>query len=225
MRTVIAWIGIFFFFFGHTLPTNASGLVLPYWVSSSASETGKSIMQVWGLNLPGSDLSLGWLREPAAGDSGKQKHTGRNSEQHIHPVVSRIEDGWISVQIRDKLRKQHIALYTRPVSSAQHYATTKKKVLCEWIFLGKKFCCDPKKNSYLGGRAEKIAFPPLNYDQKVEFWPFLAFLACCVQHCSHSRASALVQLASLESSDLFYVSGSTRKSPWGPGGMIQEHLL
>jgi len=41
---IMAWTGIFLFF-GHTLPTNASGLVLSYWVSSSASETGKSIMQ------------------------------------------------------------------------------------------------------------------------------------------------------------------------------------
>jgi len=82
----------------------------------------------------------------------------------------------------------------------------------------------PKK-SHLVGRAEKIAFPPLNYDQKVKFWPFLAFLACCVHHCSHSRDSALVQLASLESSDPFYAGGSTRKSLWGPGGTIQEHLL
>ena len=38
-----------------------------------------------------------------------------------------------------------------------------------------------RTNSHLVGRAEKIASPPLNYDQKVEFWPFLAFLACCVQ--------------------------------------------
>ena len=29
-----------------------------------------------------------------------------------------------------------------------------------------------------GCRTEKIALPPLNCDQKVEFWPFLA---CCVQ--------------------------------------------
>ena len=94
-----------------------------------------------------------------------------------------------------------------------------KKVLFEWIFLSKKFCCDPKK---IPSWAENIAFPPLNYDQKVEFWPFWA---CCVQHCSHSRASTLVQLASLESSDPFYVDGSTRKSLWGPGDTIQEHLL
>jgi len=41
----MAWTDIFFFFFNNTLPTNANGLVLPYRVSSSASETGKSIMQ------------------------------------------------------------------------------------------------------------------------------------------------------------------------------------
>ena len=71
-----------------------------------------------------------------------------------------------------------------------------------------------------GGGNEKITFPPLNYDQKVEFWPCLAFLACCVQHCSYFRTSALVQLASLESSDPFYAGGSTRKSLCGPGGTI-----
>ena len=48
----------------------------------------------------------------------------------------------------------------------------------------------------------------------------MAFLACCVQQCNHSRASALVQLASLESSDPFYAGSSTRKSLWDPGGTI-----
>ena len=76
-----------------------------------------------------------------------------------------------------------------------------------------------RKNFPPGWWTEKIAFPPLNYDQKVEFWPFLAG---CVQHCSHSRASALVQWASLVSSDPFNVGGSTWKSLWGPGGTIQD---
>jgi len=93
----------------------------------------------------------------------------------------------------------------------------KKNESFVWVnFFRQKVLLWPKKNSHLVGRAEKIAFPPLNYDQKVEFWPFLAFLAFCVQHCSHSRASALMQLASLESSDTFYVGGSTHKSLWGP---------
>ena len=109
---IIALTGIFFVFFGHTLPTNASGLVLPYRVSSSASKTRRSIMQAWDLNLSGLNLSLGWLREPAAGNPWKLKHTGRNPKQHIHPIVSKTEDGWISVQIRDMLKKQHIASYT-----------------------------------------------------------------------------------------------------------------
>jgi len=100
-----------------------------------------------------------------------------------------------------------------------HYAKKKKACLSEF-FPAKSFVL-----TQMVGRPEKIAFPPSNYDQKVEFWPFLAFSACCVQHCSHSRACALVQLASLESSDPFYVDGSTRKSLWGPGGTIQEHLL
>jgi len=43
-RGTITWTGIFIFFFGHTLSTNASGLVLPGWVSSWASETEKSII-------------------------------------------------------------------------------------------------------------------------------------------------------------------------------------
>jgi len=73
-----------------------------------------------------------------------------------------------------------------------------------WVnFFRQKVWLWPKTNSYLVGGAEKMALPPLNYDQKVEFWPFMAFLACCVQHCSHSRASALVQLTLLKSSDLF----------------------
>ena len=92
-------------------------------------------------------------------------------------------------------------------------------------FFRQKVLLWPKQNSHLIDQAEKIAFPSLNYDQKVKFWPFLAFLACCVQHCSHSRASVLVQLASLESFDLFYAGGSTRKSLWGPGGPIQEQLF
>ena len=116
-------------------------------------------------------------------------------------------------------------LHSLPWTKNDYTMQEKKKVLFEWIFFGKKFCCGPKKNSHLVGRAEKMAFPPLNYDQKVEFWLFLAFLTFCVQHCSHSRASVLVQLDSLESSDLFYAGGSTRKSLWGPGGIIQEHLL
>ena len=88
----------------------------------------------------------------------------------------------------------------------------KKKVLFEWNFSGKKLW--PKNIFHLVDRAEKIAFPPLNYDQKVEFWPFLAFLACYVQHCSHSRPSALVQLASLESSDPF-MRAVRHGSPYG----------
>jgi len=84
-------------------------------------------------------------------------------------------------------------------------------------FFQQKILLRPKKNSHLFGWAEKIAFPPLNYDQKVEFLPFSAY---CVQHSSHSRASALVHSASLESSDPFYAGGSARKSLWGPGGTI-----
>ena len=61
----------------------------------------------------------------------------------------------------------------------------------------------------------KIAFPSLNYDRKVGFWPFSVFSACFVQYCSHSTASTSVQLASLESSDPFYPVGLTRKSLWG----------
>jgi len=53
-------------------------------------------------------FGLGRSREPAAGNFWKLEHTGRNPKQHI---VSRTEDGWISEQIRDMLRKQHIALY------------------------------------------------------------------------------------------------------------------
>jgi len=81
-------------------------------------------------------------------------------------------------------------------------------------FFSAKVLLRPKTNSHLVGRAEKIPFLPLNYDQKVKFWPFLPFLACCVQHCSHSRASALVQLASMELFDPFYSGGSTR-NPMG----------
>ena len=108
------------------------------------------------------------------------------------------------------------------LSELLYHATTTTKVLFEWCFFGKKFCCDPKEIFHLVGRAEKITFLPFNDDQKVEFWPFLA---CCAQHCSHSRASALVPLASLESSDPFYAGDSTWKSLRGPGGTIQEHLL
>jgi len=57
---------------------------------------------------------------------------------------------------------------------------------------------------------------------KSQIW---AIFGSCVQHSSHSRASALVQLASMESSDPFYAGGLTRKSLLGPGGPIQEHLL
>ena len=105
---------------------------------------------------------------------------------------------------------------------SNHYTRRQKKRLVWVNFFRQKVFLWSKTNFHLVGQAEKIAFPPLNYDQKVEFWPFLA---CCVQHCSNSRASALVQLASLESSDSFYAGGSTWKSLWGPGGTIQEHLL
>ena len=80
---------------------------------------------------------------------------------------------------------------------------TQKKSLVWVNFFRQKVLLWPKKNSHLVGRAQKIAFSPLNYDQKVEFCPFLAFLACCMQHCIHFRACALVQLASLESSTPF----------------------
>jgi len=71
----------------------------------------------------------------------------------------------------------------------------------------------------------KVSFSSLKLRSKSQILAIFAFSACCVQHCSHSGASALVQLASLESSYLFYVGGSTRKSLWDPGGTIQEHLL
>jgi len=49
------------------------------------------------------------------------------------------------------------------------------EVLCEWIVFGKKFYCDPKK-SHLVGRAEKITFPPFNYDLiKSNFGRFWCF--------------------------------------------------
>ena len=58
-----------------------------------------------------------------------------------------------------------------------------KKVLVCVNFFRQKVLLWPKENFHLVSRAEIIAFPSLNYDQKVEFWSFLAFLACCVQHC------------------------------------------
>jgi len=78
-------------------------------------------------------------------------------------------------------------------------------------FFRQKVLLWPKKVFHLFGLTENIAFPPLNYDGNVGFRPFSAFSACCVQHCSHSTASASVQLASLESSDPFYGVCSTRK--------------
>jgi len=92
-------------------------------------------------------------------------------------------------------------LDTGTLLAKTHYTMQQKKSIVWVNFFRQKVLLWPKTNSHLVGRAENIAFPPLNYDQKVEFWPFLAFLACCVQHCSHSRSSALVQLTSLESSD------------------------
>jgi len=102
--------------------------------------------------------------------------------------------------------------------------TVQRKKSCLSEFFSAKCFVVTEKNFHLVGGTGNIAFPPLNYDQKVEFWPFLAFLACCIQHCSHSRASALTQLALLESFDPFYAGGSIRKPLWGPGGTIQEHL-
>ena len=95
-----------------------------------------------------------------------------------------------------------------------------KKMSClSEFFFGKKFCYDPKKiptwlvSLELRSKSRILAV-------------FGVFgLLCTLQHCSHSRTSTLVQLVSLESSDPFYKSGSTRKSLWGPGGTIQEHLL
>ena len=49
----------------------------------------------------------------------------------------------------------------------------KKKSCLSEFFSAKSFVVT-QKNSHLVGRAGKIAFPPLNDGQKVEFWPILA---------------------------------------------------
>ena len=48
----------------------------------------------------------------------------------------------------------------------------KKKKSCLNEFFSARSFVAIQKNSHLVGRAEKIAFPSLNQDQKVEFWPF-----------------------------------------------------
>ena len=100
-----------------------------------------------------------------------------------------------------------------------------KKYCLSEFFSAKSFVVTQNKFPS-GWSGLKDSFSSLKLrSEKVEFRPFSAFLADCVQHCSHFRASALVQLASLESSDPFCAGGSTLKSLWGPGGTIQEHLL
>ena len=126
---------------------------------------------------------------------------------------------WLTTIIRELVTpyKTCMEKYTSrymPHDVRLHYATKKKSLVGVNFFRQKVFLW-PKTNSHLVGRAEKIAFPPLNYDRKVKFWLFLAVLTCCVQHCSHSRASASVQLASLESSDTFYVGGFYTEVPMG----------
>ena len=49
----------------------------------------------------------------------------------------------------------------------EDYKKIKKSYLSE--FFRQKVLLWPKSNSHLVGRAKKIAFSPLNYDQKVEF--------------------------------------------------------
>ena len=44
-----------------------------------------------------------------------------------------------------------------------------EKKSCLNEFFGAKSFAVTEKNSHLVGRTEKIASPPLNYDQKVEF--------------------------------------------------------
>jgi len=108
-----------------------------------------------------------------------------------------------------------------------HYTIQQKKKSCLSEFFRQKVSLWPENIFQLVGLGEKIALLPPSFELRLksQILAILALAACCVQHWTHSRASASVQLASLEFSDPFYEGGSIRKSQWGPGGTIQEHLL